>query len=176
MPKRRKIDQLPSEVKTWLDQALVKGAFGEFEALSAELTKRGYSISKSAIGTYSQEFQVRLEKLRFATEQAKAVVNAAPDDEDAMSQALTRLAQEKIFNALKDMPVDPSKLNLGTLTRSVAELARSSTATKKWAVEVRSKLDAKLAALEGEKTAAGKPRFDTDTLRHVREVLYGIVS
>ena len=175
MPKRRKIDLLPAAVKAWLDQALVENAHGRFEMLAAELRARGYDVSKSAIGTYSLDFERRLSALKVATEQARAIVSAAPDDEDAMSQALTRLAQEKLFTALQDVEVDPAKLNLGSLTRSIAELVRSSTAAKKWAVEARGKVEAKLAALESETRGDGKPRFDAETLRRVREELYGIV-
>jgi hypothetical protein len=176
MPRRSKIATLPADIKEWLDAALVKSGHGHFEQLSAELAQRGFAISKSTIGVYSQDFEKSLKNLKIASEQAKAVVAAAPDDEDAMSQALVRIAQEQIFKTLQVIEVDPKKVNITNLTRSIAELVRSSTNAKRWAVEVRGKMDAKLAEMEKAKLGNGKRKFDSATLKEVREQLYGIVT
>ena len=81
MPRRSKVEALPAPVKAWLDQALVENNFSQYERLAAELGKRGYSIGKSSLHSYGQAFEERLKTLRLVTEQARAVVQAAPDDE-----------------------------------------------------------------------------------------------
>lgn len=176
MPKPSSIEVLPQAVKEWLDRSLVENSFSGYQALEAELKERGYTISKSAIHRYGQNFEKRLAAVKMATEQAKAIVDGVPDDEGKFSEALMRLAQEKIFGVLMDFEPDPDKpMNLSSLAKAAAELSRASVTQKKWAAEVKSKMAAKFAELERE-SEAGKRSFDAETLRIVREEIYGIVS
>jgi hypothetical protein len=174
MGRRSVISGLPGEVKAWLDGALLEGNFSGYEALAAELKQRGVDISKSAVHRYGQEFEDRLKKLRMVTEQARAVVEHSPDDEDAVNQALVRLTQEKVFSVLMDMEVDVEKIDLSKLTRSIADLSRASITVKRYATETRAKISAKMAELETQ-AGEGKSRLDPETLRIVREEIYGIV-
>lgn len=137
MPRRSKIDQLPSEVKALLDEALVENNFGKYRMLSDEFKKRGYDLSKTAIHRYGQVFEERLKALKLVTEQARAVVKAAPDDDGAVNDALVRLTQEKMFSILMELQVDPQGIDLAKLARAVAELGKASVAQKRWQVEAR---------------------------------------
>ncbi len=131
---------LPKAVKAWLDAALIEGAYGRYEALSAALKERGHDISKSALQRYGSKFDKTLATLKVASEQARAVVNAAPDDEGAVSEALMRLVQEKLFQVMLNFEVDPDKpLNIASAAKAVAELSRATVTTKKWQEEVRAK-------------------------------------
>lgn len=174
MGRRSAILTLPAEVKAWLDGALVEGNFSGYEALAEELKTRGCEISKSAVHRYGQAFEDRLKALRMVTEQARAVVEHSPDDEDAVNQALVRLTQEKVFSVLMDMEVDVDKIDLSKLTRSIADLSRASITVKRYATEMRAKIAAKLADMETQ-AQAGKGRLDPETLRRVREEIYGLV-
>lgn len=171
MPRRKRIEGLPAEVKAWLDAALVEGNFSGYEALAAELRARGYDIGKSAVHRYGQEFEERLKALRLVTEQARAVVEHSPDEEDAVTQALVRLTQEKLFSVLLDMRVDPDKVNLSGITRSIAELARSSISVKKYAAEVKAR--AKLAA-DAVAKVARKGGLSEEAIRAIEEQVLGI--
>ncbi|OIP06976.1 MAG: terminase [Betaproteobacteria bacterium CG2_30_59_46] len=137
MPRRSKVEGLPSDVKAWLDQALVKNNFSQYELLSAELGKRGYEIGKSGLHRYGKGFEERLKTLRLVTEQARAVVQAAPDEDGAVNDALVRLTQEKMFSILMEMNVDPDAVDLPKLARAVAELGKASVAQKRWQAEAR---------------------------------------
>jgi hypothetical protein len=174
MPRRSKIEGLPADVKRWIDGALIEGNFSGYEALAAELKAKGYDISKSGLHRYGASFDERLRALKLVTEQAKAVVLAAPDEEDAVTEALVRLTQEKLFSVVMALNVDPETVNLSSITRSIAELARSSIGQKKYAADVREKDAAKLAKLEGE-AGSGKSTLDLATIKRIREELYGIV-
>ena len=57
---------------------------------------------------------------------------------------------------------------LSQAARAIAEASRASIGQKKWADEVKQKLDA-LEAVSGK----GDKRLDADTLKAVREALYG---
>lgn len=177
MPKRSKILELPEDIKTDLDRKLIANGFGGYVALAEWLQEQGYAISKSSVHSYGQKFEERLGALKVATQQARAIVESAPDQEGAMSEALLRLTQEKLFGVLLEYQGKPDKeISLPALSKAIAELNRSSVTTKKYAADVREKLEAKFAALEKESSdKGGKRKIDADTLRIVREEIYGVV-
>lgn len=170
MPPRSKVATLPAEVKAWLDQALAENNFSDYEALSAELTERGFAISKSALHRYGQNFEERLSALKMASEQARAVVAAAPDEEGAVNEALMRLVQEHLFKLLM---TDGDQIDLPKVAKAVAELGKASIAQKKWQAEVRAKAEA--AASEVEKIAK-KGGLDAETVAEIRREILGVAG
>ncbi len=102
MPPRSKVHLLPPEVKAWLDQALVENKFSDYELLEKELSDRGYQIGKSSINRYGQEFEEKLAAIRIATEQARAITEAIPDDAGAMTYAVA--AHERLLQAKESVP------------------------------------------------------------------------
>ena len=99
------------------------------------------------------------------------MVSGAPDDEDAVNQALVRMVQEKLFSVVMEMEVDPAKVNLSGLTRSIAELSRSSIQVKKYAADV--KAAAQIAADKVEKIAR-KGGLSSDAVQTIRKEILGI--
>ncbi len=154
MPRRSAVLTLPTPVKEWLDKALCEAGFANYQLLADELRERGYEISKSSIHRYGQQFEERLAALKVASEQARAIVDTAPDNEGAMNEALMRLVQEKLFGVLQDIEVDPAKVNLASLAKSIAELGRASVTQKKFAEEVRQQERERAAQLAGEMAKA----------------------
>lgn len=149
MPAPSKVDTLlPSKVKKQLNSRLIKSGFSGYESLSAWLAEQGFEISKSSLHRYGQSFEDRVAALKRATEQAKAIVEESPDDEGAMSEALQRLIQEKLFTVLLDLEVDTAKLNINSLGKTIAELGRASVTQKKYAAEVRARANAAAADVE----------------------------
>ncbi|MNN37292.1 hypothetical protein D3C81_1512300 [compost metagenome] len=132
MAARSKVLGLPPEVKAWLDQALAENNFSDYQTLSEELETRGFAISKSALHRYGQNFEERLSALRLASEQARAVVAAAPDDEGAVNDALVRLTQEKLFTLLLS---PEGKVDISKVGKTVSELVKASVVQKKYAAE-----------------------------------------
>lgn len=174
VPKRSSIETLPPELKAWLDRALVEGGFANYRELAAELASRGYPRSKSAVHRYGERFEERIEQLRVATEQAKAVVAATPDDEGAMSEALLRLVQERLFAVLRELEIDPKRpLNLGSVAKSIAELARATVTQKKWMTEVREKAS---AAAESVERLAARGGLSADAVQAIRREILGIAQ
>lgn len=181
MPPRSKIQQLPPEDKAWLDKALISGNFSGYEALEAALAERGYQIGKSSINRYGQNLERKLSAIKASTDAAAAIAEAAPDDSDLRSAAVISLVQTELFDllvALQEVgdegdPIDRAKL-MARIAKSASELSRASVNQKKWQASLRDKIGGKLDALEGE-AQKGKNGFDLETLRRVREELYGIV-
>lgn len=174
MPVRSSILQLPTEVKEWLDQNLIENNFSGYEALSNVLAEKGYSISKSSIHRYGKDFESSLAAVKLATEQAKAIVESSPDNEGNMNEALIRLVQQKSFEVLTKLESDDSKA-LANIGQMVSSLAKSSVTVKKYAAEIRAKIEEKFKTLEAASTT-GKNGLDQETLRRVREEIYGIVA
>jgi len=171
MPKRSAVKGLPTDVKAWLDHALIKNNFSDYKALEDALKEKGFSISKSSIHRYGREFEGKLAAIKLATEQARAVVEEVGDEENALGDALTQVVQQKAFDALMKLD-DPGKVNLASIGKMVADLNRSSVTLKKYRAEVRGKMDERLKALEAEAGKNGK--LDPTTLKRVREEIYGV--
>ncbi|MDH1105662.1 DUF3486 family protein [Pseudomonas otitidis] len=170
MPPRSKVAALPAEVKSWLDQVLVENNFSGYEALSAELAERGYSIGKSALHAYGQTFEDRLSRLRMASEQAKAVVTAAPDEEGAVNEALMRLVQEHLFNLLM---TEGGKVDLPKVAKAVAELGRASVVQKKWLAEVKARAEVAAQAVE---KIVRKGGLNAETVNEIRRQILGVAA
>jgi hypothetical protein len=134
---------LPDETKQELDRKLVANHFSGYQDLEKWLREEGFEISKSAIHRYGCKFKKQVETIRIATEQAK-VIAAECDDENDMADALSRLAQQKLFQVLVELEDIPEDIELPKLVTAIATLNRSSVNVKKYKNEIKAKL--KLAA------------------------------
>jgi len=174
MPRRPKITQLPPELRAQLEKLLADQTHGGYEALSAWLAGQGYQIGKSSLHRYDQKLQRSMAAIRASTEAAKIIAQASPDEADEHSAAVIRLVQSALFDAMLAVreaedadPAEQVKL-LTHAARAVAEASRASIGQKKWAEEVRTRLDAveRAAAKEGK-------TLDAATLEAIKRGLYG---
>src|SRR5208282_247475 len=132
-----------------LEARIAAGGFATVEAFTKWMYRHGYRIERadarssvtapppetataSASGQPADDapaLERKLNVVRRATEQARAILAAAPDDEAALSDALIRLVQQIDFDILVQLEADGAKVNpraLAEITRSVATLARAS--------------------------------------------------
>ena len=172
---------MPPEIKAELDRLLIIGSFsgydGIMEWLNEQLSAVGleFSISRSAIHRYGQSVEERISRLKAATDMAVAITDQVGDDAGKMSDAVVRMYQEKIFNVLLDMnDLDPKDVDFTKLGKVIATVTRSSVTQKKWMAEAKEKSKQALQNIE-EKTKSGKKSLDPETLRIIREEIYGIV-
>jgi hypothetical protein len=179
MAPRSKVELLPASLKEWLDGALVAGGFAGYDALEAELNERlqaagaDFRVGKSSIHRYGSTFEEKLKTLKLVSEQARAVVAAAPDDEDAVSQALIRMTQEKLFTVLQEMEVDASKVNLSSLTKAIAAVSRASINNKKFATEVKART---MAAADAVTSMVKNSGLTPDAVDQIRRKILGIAE
>ena len=173
MAPRSKVHALPSELKEWLDAELVRRGFGDYVQLAADLKARGAEVSKSALQRYGSPFERRMAQLKMASEQARAMVDAAPDDEDALGSAVVRLAQEKIFSILMELDIDAEDVDVNKLFKNAAEIGKASVAQKKWRMEVQTKV--REAAANVEKIAK-KGGLSADSVQQLRREILGIAT
>ena len=150
MAPRSKVHTLPPELKEWLDAELVRRGFGDYVQLAADLKTRGADVSKSALQRYGTPFERSLAKVKMASEQARAIVDAAPDDEDKLGSAVVRVTQEKILNLLMDIDIDADDVDVNKLFKNAAEIGKASVTQKKFSLAVRKEIEeaARKKALE----------------------------
>lgn len=175
MGRRSKVDILPLQIKAELERMLADKTHGGYEALAAWLSEQGYEISKSSVHRYDRRLQAVMSRIRASTEAARLLAQSAPDEADEHSAAVLRIVQSSLFDALTRVaeaseeadPAEQVKV-LSQAARAIAEASRASIGQKKWADEVRVKLD----NIEREAIAAGR-RLDVETLNEIKRGLYG---
>jgi DNA repair ATPase RecN len=174
MPQRSTVSLLPEEIRQKLNKKLVSEGFQNYQELTDWLCDLGYEISKSALHRYGKQYEEQLFELKEATEQARGLIEACGDDENALAEAVTRLTHQKALKALLSMnmqDIDVSVSSLPALGKMVADLNKSSVSLKRYQFDVRKRLDEKFKVLEAE----GKTgNIDPETLRRVREEVYGL--
>ncbi len=183
MARRSSVETLPEEVRRWLGQALQENNFSGYQALETAMRERGYVISKSAIHRFGQKIERRFAAIKASTEAARLLTEGAADDQDARSEAVIALVQTELFEAIinlqeaddEDVDAGGRITLLSKAAKNIATLARASVTVKKFRAEVKAQLEAKLNALEAESRSGSGRRFDAETLRIVREEIYGIV-
>jgi len=180
MPRRSKVHELPPELKEWLDAELVKRGFGDYVQLAQDLKKRGADISKSALQRYGSPFEQRMAQLKMASEQARALVDATPDEEDKLGAAVVRMTQEKIFNLLMDLEINAEDVDVNKLFKNAAEIGKASVTQKRFSMEARAALKEEarrelLAEQRQKLDALGQSgEVDQGTLAKVIQAAYGL--
>lgn len=160
---------------------LIDRGFSGYDGLTAEINAElaadGYEISLSSSGVhrYGQEFEEKMAAIKIATEQARAITEAVGDNEGLMGEALTSLCQEKAFQVLVKMQeIDPDNVDFTKLTVAVSKLNKTAVAQKKWQAEARKKAEKALENIES-KAAVAKKSLDPDTMKIIKEEMYGIL-
>ena len=141
MAPRSKVLTLPPELKEWLDAQPIRGGFSDYVQLAADLKARGESVSKSALHRYGSQFEKRMAQLKMSNEQARALVDASPDDEDKLGAAVIRLTQDRIFQLLVDLEIDPESVDVNKLFKNAAEIGKASVTQKKFTMEARAAIE-----------------------------------
>lgn len=180
MPKRSKIDQLPDELRTALEEMIVRRRFSGYVALAEWLKGKGYQIGKSAVGEYGQNLQRKLAAIKASTEAATLIANEAPDDADRLSAAVISLTQTGLFNILiglqeaseADDPLQRAKL-FSAVAKNVATLTRASIAQKRHELETRARAE---AAADRVAKVAKKGGLTPVAVDQIRREILGIAA
>ena len=175
MAPRSKVLTLPPQLKAWLDAEMMRRGFADYVQLAADLAARGADVSKSALHRYGSQFERRMAQLKMASEQARALVDAAPDDEDKLGSAVVRMTQEKIFQLLMEIDVDAEDVDVNKLFKNAAEIGKASVALKRFSLEARETVrrQALQEASEQAATEAKKQGLSAGGVQALREAIMG---
>lgn len=169
------ITALPEDVRRWLERALSERGFSGYEELEALMRDKGYALSKSSIHRYGQKIERRMAQIKASNDAARLIAEAAGDDADNRSGAVLAMIQTETFNVMMSLseaqdvedPAERLKL-MNNAARAVADMTRASIALKKHQRETAERLK----AMEAD-ARSGKRALDAETLRMVREEIYG---
>jgi hypothetical protein len=177
MPARSKVTRLPKDVREELDRRIVGGGFAGYEGLAEWLAGQGYEIGRCAVQRHGARLEERLQAIKIATEQARAIVDVSPDHEGAMSDALMSLIQERYFQLIvtlnEDDAADPELLK--KISVPIADMVRASVRQKQMMQQVRERLASQLKTA-GEKVAAAASEggLSPEAEKKIREALLDI--
>ena len=123
------VDALPAELRVELDRRLVDNGFRGYRDLTVWLAEEGHQISRTSVYNHGRKLARRIEQVRVATEHARLLLAALPDESEAIAEAAVRMAQERIFDLLVTAESnDPTQIAIAA--RAVAETARAETALR----------------------------------------------
>jgi hypothetical protein len=133
---------LRQEVRSELERRLVQSAFAGYEQLAEWLQQQGYEIAEASVQRYGSNLQRELHANRCAAQQAKDIIEAAPDGgADAIVDATIQLIHRRIFDELVEAE-QVEQADLARVAHTVAELSRTAIARQRWAQEVMDAEDA----------------------------------
>lgn len=180
MPARSKLATLPEAIRAELQRRLVANAFSGYEALADWLTSQGYEIGKSAVHSYGQGLQRKLEAVKASTAAAAAIAEAAPDDADLRSAAVMSMVQTEIFDTLMRLREADEETDhaerlklLGRAADGIATLARASVAQKRWQAEVGARVK---SAADAAAKIAKRGGLSADSVNELRAQILGIAA
>jgi hypothetical protein len=172
MPKVPATSALPKAIRLELDQQLQANGFGDCRGLAEWLTEKGYEISKSQVGRYSKALKERMVAAENSALRARAIAEQFPESEPIMGRALVGLVQANILEHLMEGGFSADGLTSTELVRAIKDINAADLAHQKWQMEIQARIDAKLAELS---IAAPENGLDENTIKRIREEIYGIV-
>ena len=165
MPRRSKIMQLPAQVRQELEKLIDEQGYGDYAGLVAWLNdKHKVGVSVSAVSRHGKKLSAKLAAVKVASEQARAIAEAAPDDSGRLNQALISLTQEKIFSHLLELQKSGDEIDLEKYTKSITQLIRATLAQHQFtALNEQSR--------PGKKSATKKAR--AKKMKELRAIMFG---
>jgi hypothetical protein len=158
-------DELPSEIREQVDRLLIEGGT-TYDDIQAWLSEQGYDISRSAIGRYGKDFFSQYQRLRMIEDKSKALVSEAGDGM-VLEEALSKIFAQKILETQLDESLDIKQLP--RIISDFAKLQASSVLRERMKADFKTKFD------KAADKVAKKKNVDPETLRMIREEVYGII-
>lgn len=174
MGERSKILTLPEATRAELDRRLISGGFQGYVELEAWLREQGVEVGKSSIHRYGSQMERRLAELQRSTQEARALVAAAPDDSDAMARATMQMLQQRLFGLLRDMDeIDPDSVDIAKIAKAMAPLVRASIAQQQFMREVGERARAAAEQVDKLSKSGG---LSADSAAEIRRAILGIAQ
>jgi hypothetical protein len=163
------VESLPPEVVEAVNRKLVEGY--TYQQVTDWLNQLGHEVGKSSVARYGKDFLARLERLRVAKEQARAIVEETDRPATEMHEAANRLAVHLIMETLMQVnSLDGERLS--ELLKALAQLERSAVSREHLKLEYKKKVQQAVSRIEEAAQARG---LDPETLRVIKEQVYGII-
>lgn len=183
MPRLNLIAALPEPERKLIEDEIRARNFADYDGLADWLQQMGFEIGRSSVYRHGAKLKKRLQAVKDSTEAARMIAEAAPDDEDLRSAAVISMVQTELFDVMVSLQeadsAEPGE-RVGLMesaAKSVLNMTRASVLQKKWKQEISEKIQKAFSKLEAE-AGGTKPngrKLDAETLKAVREEVYGLV-
>lgn len=161
--------ELPAEVRREVDRLLVEGN-ATYDEIASFLTAKGYDISRSAIGRYGKDFLAQYQRLRIIEDKSRTLISEAGDGL-SLEEAASKVFAQKILEALLSGDLDV--LEVPRLVSDFAKLQGSTVLRERLKMDVKKRVEKAVETVEKTLT---KKAVDAETLRRIREEIYGIAG
>jgi len=161
--------ELPAEVRREVDRLLVEGN-ATYDEIASFLTVKGYDISRSAIGRYGKDFLAQYQRLRIIEDKSRTLISEAGDGL-SLEEAASKVFAQKILEALLSGDLDV--LEVPRLVSDFAKLQGSTVLRERLKMDVKKRVEKAVETVEKTLT---KKAVDAETLRRIREEIYGIAG
>lgn len=166
------LKEVPREILRQVDAMLTSSGPERktYDEISEWLAGQGHPVSISAIGRYAR-WMAALDSVKLAADQAQVLVEEAQSKgglalEEATSKLAVVVAMEIFQEAMRGETLDVKVL--GGLMGDFARLQSSSVQREKYKAQIKTKAE---KAIEN---IAKKKSLDPETMRMIREEIYGI--
>lgn len=170
--RHHKVEQLPDEIRRQVDKMLADGH--TYEEVVEAVRKAGESIGKSSVGRYYSQYAAAAERIQKAREGMMAVVEAVQDRPDTdLGQAANAIMMQALLDRVAlASSGDIQDMELDKAGRLIATLQRADIARERLKLAYQAKAQKAVAEIESKATEKG---IDPETLRFIKEQVYGIV-
>jgi hypothetical protein len=142
-----KIDQLPSELREAINDAIVNKRM-TYKEITLLIKEAGHDISQKSVERYGKKFLTKLESISRAKEQARSIIETSAGLKLDMAEASSMVA----FQLLMDMLVNADSENIDKNTlaaiRTLATLERSAVSREKLKFEFDKGVDAAVSKVK----------------------------
>lgn len=180
MVRKSTIKQLPADIRAELDRLLAEGRV-TIDEIVVHLKKLGASVSRSAVGRYSQKFEDVSRKMREAREVSAAFAQELGDlKNDEVGRQLTEMLRTVIFNVLlpkvsnEEAAVKPSDLML--MAKAIKDLSSANKLSADLELKIRKEAaeQAKEEAIKGVIAAGKKNGLSKEVLDAMKRGVFGL--
>jgi len=162
-------DELPPDIREQVDRLLIEGGC-TYDDIKAFLDEQGHDISRSAIGRYGQGFMVSYQRLKIIEEKSKTLVSEAGEGM-VLEEAASKLFAQMILEAQLSGELDIKKL-----PRIISDFAKLQASTVLRERLKKDFADKARKAVDKIEKKTRKKNLDPETLRIIREEVYGLVG
>jgi hypothetical protein len=176
--RRSTYDQLPTELQASVDTLIKSSRFQGFDELVVKvnelLASSGVelSFSRTALYNHSKNLKEILDQIKYSQEAARHMMEAYPDEDLSLSQATTRMVQDRLFRLTMDVDQELDPSELGKIAKALSDMAKSNVAERKYLDDRTEKLKKETKNIQGQ-VSEGKISFEEAFTKITQEV-YGV--
>lgn len=173
--------RIPDEVREWLEAEFVRRHWTGYAELLDELNRRleevgERPVSMGPLHRFGKSVEERISELQRSREIAKTIAESVPDDEGQTTETTIRLALERLQGLLVMGDLDPEGPEFKRVTTAIGDLTRALVSLKRYALFARDKAKERLAEMERSARSGARKNLDPETLRIVREEVFGVTG